>query len=46
MSEIKIALNNLIAPNFTKPEIIEKVKNLPQHISPICPQQVAGHDYG
>lgn len=46
MSEIKLALTNIQAPSFTKPEIIEKIKhNLPQHIGK-SNSQIAGHDYG
>ena len=45
MSEIKEALSNVQTPPFTKPEIIEKVKHLPQHIGAFS-SQVAGHDLG
>ena len=45
MSEIKAALSNVQTPSFTKPEIMEKVKQLPQHIGAFS-SQVAGHDYG
>lgn len=45
MSEIKIALRDVQTPSFTKPEMVEKVQNLPEHIEPFA-SQVAGHEHG
>lgn len=45
MSEIKLALSKVETPTFTKPQIVEKVKNLPENIECLS-SQLAGHDFG
>lgn len=45
MTDIKLALSNVKEPTFTKPEMVEKVQNLPEHIEPFA-SQVAGHEHG
>ena len=45
MADIKEALNKIETPSFTKPEIMNKVQNLPSNIKTLS-SQIAGHDLG